>query len=989
MAKVNRRNFLKIMGITGTTAITACSTEPVRTIIPHLIPPDDIVPGTAVWYASTCRECPAGCGILAKNREGRVIKLEGNPLHPVNRGKLCARGQASLQGLYHPDRFREPLLRNSAGQLEPVSWDRAEQVLVRRLKELATRGKEDRAVFVTGLITGTMRDLVRKFLAAARSSRHISYEPFAYEPLRTAHQVVFGHNSIPSYAIDAADMIISFGADFLETWLSPVEYARQFAAFRSVARHAGHRFYYVGPRLSLTAASADRWICVRPGEEYAIALGMLRLALEDGVLSGLSARQMEQLKASVQPWTRRAIEKMTGVKPETITALARAFVQAQNPLALAGGFSGEQPVETAVAADLLCLIKQGSHRTMDFMDTSSLSDVTPASEMKLLAEQCLGGEVDMLLIHDANPLFSLPSSMDFSRSMAAVPFVVSFSSMPDETSERAHLILPVHTALESWGDYAPRKQVTGLMQPVMGPVANTRHVGDLLIGVGKKYAGPVAFPWADFLHLLQTSWAGRLPLQRRNREDIKTFWFASLKTGGQWETGGRVDTNPQRAPADYRFPKPSSEARGDNSYQLVAYPTIQFFDGRGASRPWLQELPDPMTNLCWSGWVEINPKTAKHLGIAEGDVLQITSPYGSLTIPAFPYHGVPAGTLAIPIGQGHSASGRYARGRPASPAQILPPGPDARSGGMIWSLSGVTLRKTGGIIPLATTAGSSRQHDRAIARSISLRQYADESSAGHQPRLHLPLPDGYDPEKDFYPAHTHTGYRWGMAVDLDRCIGCGACLVACNAENNIAVVGRDEVRRGREMFWIRIERYFEEDNPGVRFIPMLCQHCDNAPCEPVCPVFAPHHGTDGLNNQVYNRCIGTRFCSQNCPYKVRRFNWFSCTRPEPLNWQLNPDVTVRGKGVMEKCSFCIQRIVEAKNRAGSESRMVRDGEILPACVQTCPTDALAFGNLLDPQSRVSQLMRDSRAYQVLDHLNTKPAVIYLKKVMRETDTAAV
>jgi molybdopterin-containing oxidoreductase family iron-sulfur binding subunit len=389
MPKVNRRNFLKIMGITGTTALTACSAEPVRTIIPHLIPPDDIVPGTAVWYASTCRECPAGCGILAKNREGRVIKLEGNPLHPVNQGKLCARGQASLQGLYHPDRFREPLLRNSEGQLEPVSWDRAEQLLVRKLKELAARGKEDRAVFVTGLITGTMRDLVRRFLAAARSRRHISYEPFAYEPLRTAHQVVFGHNSIPSYAIDAADLIISFGADFLETWLSPVEYARQFAAFRSVSRHADHRFYYVGPRLSLTAASADRWIGVRPGEEYAIALGMLRLALEDGVLSGLSVRQMEQLKATVRPWTRSAIEKMTGVKAETITVLARAFVQARNPLALAGCFSGERPVETAVAADLLCLIKQGTHRTMDFSNTLSISEAAPAAEMKLLADSDL------------------------------------------------------------------------------------------------------------------------------------------------------------------------------------------------------------------------------------------------------------------------------------------------------------------------------------------------------------------------------------------------------------------------------------------------------------------------------------------------------------------------------------------------------------------------------------------------------------------------
>ncbi len=972
------------MGIAGTTALTACSAEPVRTIIPHLIPPDDIVPGTAVWYASTCRECPAGCGILAKNRDGRVIKLEGNPLHPVNRGKLCARGQASLQGLYHPDRFREPLLRNSEGRLEPVSWDRAEQVLVRKLNELAARGKEDRAVFVTGLITGAMRDLVRRFLAAAGSRRHILYEPFAYEPLRTAHQVVFGHNRIPSYAIDESDLIISFGADFLETWLSPVEYARQYAAFRSTSRQGDHRFYYVGPRLSLTAAGADRWICVRPGQEYAIALGMLRLALEDTVLSGLSAPQMERLKAAVQPWTRRAIEKMTGVKEAIITELARAFVQARSPLAIAGCFSGEQPVETAVAADLLSLIKQGSQQTMDFSNAAALSDAAPAAEMQLLAGQCRGGEVDMLLIHDANPLFSLPAAMEFDRSMAAVPFVVSFSSMPDETSERAHLILPVHTPLESWGDYAPRTQVTGLMQPVMGPVFNTRHLGDVLIAVGKKHAGPQVFPWADFLHLLQASWAGRLPRQRRNRDEMKAFWHTSLTTGGQWETGGRADSSLHRAPAEYRFPKPAFGVGEDNLYHFVAYPTIQFFDGRGASRPWLQELPDPLTKLCWDGWVEINAKQARRLGIAAGDVLRISSSHGSLTIPAFPYHGVPAGTLAMPIGQGHSASGRYARGRPANPAQILPPAPDARSGGMVWSLSRVTLEKTGERIALAATAGSARQYDRAIARSISLDQYRDDTQSGRRPRLHLPLPEGYDPERDFYPPHPHPGYRWGMVVDLDRCIGCGACLVACNAENNIIIAGKEEVARGREMFWIRIERYFEDDNPGVRFIPMFCQQCDYAPCEPVCPVSAPHHGADGLNNQVYNRCIGTQFCSQNCPYKVRRFNWLSFPRPEPLNWQYNPDVTVRDKGVMEKCSFCIQRIVEVKNRARHESREVADGEIVPACAQTCPTDALIFGNLKDPQSRVSQLIRDVRAYQVLEHLRTKPAVIYLKKVLRTT-----
>jgi molybdopterin-containing oxidoreductase family iron-sulfur binding subunit len=361
-------------------------------------------------------------------------------------------------------------------------------------------------------------------------------------------------------------------------------------------------------------------------------------------------------------------------------------------------------------------------------------------------------------------------------------------------------------------------------------------------------------------------------------------------------------------------------------------------------------------------------------------MLRIKSPYGVVDAPAFPIHTVPRDALAMPIGQGHTDYGRFANGLPANPMQLLPADIDPSTGGLLRPPFGVAVVKTGEVFPVACTSGSYTQQDREFVRTVTLTEYHDAVASGYKPHISLPLPEGYDPAIDFYPPHEHAGYRWAMVVDLDRCIGCSACVVACYAENNVAIVGKEQVLKGREMSWLRVQRYFDAEKRVAWWLPMLCQHCDCAPCEPVCPVYAPHHSKDGLNNQVYNRCFGTRFCSQNDPYKVRRFNFFTYTRQAPLDWQLNPDVTVRQKGVMEKCSFCVQRIIDAKTKARNEGRQVLDGEFTTACAQTCPTNALIFGNLLDPNSRVSQLVNDARAYQVLGHLNTKPAVIYLKRV---------
>jgi molybdopterin-containing oxidoreductase family iron-sulfur binding subunit len=486
MVNLGRRDFLKLLGATGTTAAVGPSSESVRRLIPYIIPPEDIIPGRATWYATTCRECPAGCGLLAKNREGRVVKVEGNPLHPLNAGRLCARGQASLQGIYNPDRTRQPLLRRPRGGLEPISWDEAETSFITRLGEIAKRGEGRRIVFLSDLIEGTLSDLVNRWVKEVGFGTHVTYEPFAYEALRTANEIVFGFDAIPNYRIGQADFLISFGADFLETWLSPVHYAGAFASFRARHNEGDNLFVFVGPRLSLTAANADHFISVAPGNEHLVALGMIKVILEEGLSRSLIAGKRQLLEGMVKDWPLKLIEARSGVEEAILRKLARTFARARRPLALAGGLSssGTHATETAVGANLLCTLLPGTEETIDFAKRSSLGTVSRASELKELLEKMRGGEVDSLLILNANPVFSLPSSWDAEEAIRGVPFVVSFSSVLDETSSLAHLILPTHTPLESWGAYTPRTHAMGLMQPVMGTVFDTRHVGDILLRSG-------------------------------------------------------------------------------------------------------------------------------------------------------------------------------------------------------------------------------------------------------------------------------------------------------------------------------------------------------------------------------------------------------------------------------------------------------------------------------------------------------------------------
>ena len=968
---IKRRDFLKIIGVAGGTAAVASScSEPVEQIIPYVIPPEGIIPGVPNYYASTCRECSAGCGIVVKNREGRAIKIEGNPESPINGGASCAMGQAALQGLYNPDRIRSPLSNINNDKLQPLGWEAAEKALTEKIEELRGKGKNGNIVFLSNNITGTLGTLVDEWMDAL-GGKHIQYETYAYEPMKEANKISFGIDKIPTYHLENTKYLLSFGADFVETWLSPTEYTRQFSQMHGVKDKSVGRFVHIEPRASLTATNADDWISIKPGTEAILALGIAN----EIVRSGNSPNGGGALTGLLSKYSADKVSEITDVPKEAIVEIANDFSSMQPSLAIGGGVSvtGTNATQTLVAINILNYIAGNIGDTVDFGDTLSISNADSFQDITSLVSSMENGGVDILFIYDVNPVFTLSSQLNFKDALGKVPFIVSFSSFMDETTELANLILPNNTTIESWGDTFPRESVYGLIQPVMTPVFNTRNTGDVILSVsGQVEEIKGRFTQTTFYDYLQNSWK-EIWAGTSGEGDFETFWNKSLERGGYYKDLPSKQVSLTPAVANINFTEP--EFIGEGEFYFMAYPSYKYYDGRGANKPWLQELPEAITTGVWSSWVEVHPDTAEKLGVKLGDFLSIESPQGVIETQVYVYQGIRPDTLSVMIGQGHTSYGRYAKDRGVNPITILPLATDAKSGGFAWLSTKVSAAKVNKSEQFVQTQYTTTQHDRDIAQAISLME------------LEKGIPHEEHPEADFYPPREYHKYRWGMAIDLQKCTGCGSCVTACYAENNIAFVGKELVAKRRDMAWMRIERYFEKSNNNAgfqtRYLPMLCQQCSNAPCEPVCPVYATYHNPEGLNGMVYNRCVGTRYCANNCTYKVRKFNWFTYKWPEPLNWQLNPDVTVRSKGVMEKCTFCVQRINHAKDLAKDEGRDVRDGEFKVACEQACASEAIVFGNLEDHESKVSKMSHDDRGYRVLEEVNTQPGITYLKKVTQD------
>lgn len=1017
MAEIDRRSFLKIVGVGGAAAgastLAGCSYPETYLYSSVTAPADGSIPGVPTYYATTCRECPAACGLVVQVREGRAIKVEGNPGHPVSRGKSCALGQASLQGLYNPDRIGKPLARDGQGGMRHITWDEAVRILVDKLAELRRTG-QGRTVFLTEHLTGSLEKLVAAWLAqAAGGGRALAWEPVAAGPLVAATRAAFGLEEVPRFDFAKARHLVSFGADFLDTWLSPLEQSRGFAAMHAfTGRGRPGVFVAVEPRRSLTGANADEWVAPKAGTEGLIALAMAHVIVKEN-LGPANARRSDALRRALDAYAPQAVEAVADVPAATIERLARDFAGARPSLAVGGGAAAQGPNATAtlVAVHVLNAVAGNVGETVLIGGGERLAGLASGRQMADLVQAMKAGEVPALFVHGANPAYDTPAALGFAAAMAKVPFKVSFSPYMDETTAKCDLVLPDRHFLESWGDAVPRDGVYGIVQPVMTPVPgfDTRPMGDVLIASARASGDPVAaaFPQESFDAYVKAEWQA-LKARVQPQGDLDTWWRGVLERGGVYVEAPAPRRAELQGRAAELLPPASPPALGEGDLTLVVYPSPHLRDGRGANRPWLQELPDPVTKIVWWSWVEMHPETAERLGVRVGqeveldqgrgillpfptnrssivrDIVAIETPQGRIEAPVYLNPHIRLDTVAVALGQGHEEYGRYAKGRGVNPMRVLPATTDAESGGFAF-VTAVRVSKTGGRRPLASTAGADDQRGRNIYKAVPVADAEKGKVVAHD-LAGIPGPAMVPPVAAEVP------YHWGMSIDLDRCTGCQACVVACYAENNLAVVGEAQVARGREMSWIRIERYWEPDGT-VTHAPMLCVHCGNAPCESVCPVFAAYHSPEGLNGQVYNRCVGTRYCGNNCPYKVRYFNWYDYSReayggnpnpayawPYPLNLQLNPALTVRGVGVMEKCTMCIQRINAAKDLAKDQGRLLRDGEFQTACAQACPTDAIVFGNLKERESRVAALRQDPRSYAVLEELETNPSVTHLARV---------
>ena len=1000
----SRRDFLKIMGFSVGAATLAACERPVTKTIPYLIKPEEITPGIANWYASTYFDGHDYCSVLVKTREGRPIKIEGNKLSKISHGGTSARVQASVLSLYDSERLKAPVAKGSES-----SWDKVDN-------EIGSKLSGNIRIVSSTIISPSTKSVIANFKAKYPSAKHVTYDAVSYNAILKANNGV-----IPSYNFDRANVIVSFSADFLVNWLSPVEHSWQYAQGRKLnkGKKTLSKHVQFETILSLTGSNADLRVPVKPSQIGSAVLNLY---------NAIAAKTGEA-----------SLNVSTKVADKEITDSAKWLLDNKGKSLVVCGVN-DPAIQTVVAAINKMLGNYGT--TIDVDNPSNLHQGNDRQFANLI-EDMKGGKVDALIVYNSNPAYTAPG---FAEAMKKVGLKISLSGTMDETASLCDFICPDHHYLESWNDAEPKKNHFSLTQPTIAPIHDTRSAQETLM----KWSGNNS----DYHSYIQTTWE---KLLFPTATGFVQHWNESLHNGvaeiiivptaaplvAEKKTAESKKTSEVVAATDASAVEEKVEetkmslsdcasmiasVKGGD-VELVLYEKTGIGIGNQSNNPWLQEFPDPISKCTWDNYITMNPTEMKdkysllERGNYKGDIVQLTVGGQTISAPVFPQPGQALGTIGLAFGYGRTNAGKVANGIGVNAYQFV----QVKDGFIQNSVSGAKVSDaTGDKHEFACTQTHHTMMGReAIVTETDLDTYTNKSKEDWNPAVLIPVRDKdgnhikeTTQQANLWDNHDKPGFRWGLSLDLNSCIGCGSCVISCSAENNVPVVGKTEVRNSREMHWIRIDRYYSSDmtlekgadegkgiiqsyremeaaaeNPKVVFQPIMCQHCNHAPCETVCPVLATTHSTDGLNQMIYNRCIGTRYCANNCPYKVRRFNWFQYDSNakfadvNPATWAnelgrmvLNPDVVVRSRGVMEKCTMCVQRIQEGKLTAKKLERKLMDGEIQTACQQSCPTNAITFGDLNNKETEVSKQFEDDRRYLLLEEVGIQPNVFYLTKV---------
>ena len=926
---VGRRGFLRLMGASLALAgATACTRQPDELIVPYVRQPEDVIPGKPLFFATTMTLGGVGAGLLAESHEGRPTKLEGNPDHPSSVGATDLFGQATVLTMYDPDRAQSI---RYLGEIRP--WGSFVQSMRNQLGELtASAGAGLR--FLSGAIgSPTLAAQLKELLTALPQAKLHVYEPASRDSVREGGALAFGEPVDVHYRLDQADVIIALDADLFGAGTAGnVRYARDFANGRRVRKGSAemNRLYVAEPTPTPTGSIADHRLPLKASQVNAAARAILA-GVQGGAVPSLGAEPIDKFIAT-------AVKDLLAAKGKSLVVVG-----------------DRQPADVHAVA-LAVNQALGNLGTTAVLTEPLVDAALPTASLASLVQDLNAGTVQLLIILDSNPVFTAPADLDFGAALKKAATRVHVGLFDDETAAQCHWQVPSTHFLEEWSDARAHDGTASIVQPLIAPLFQGRSVHEVVAAFSAR-------PDRPGLDLVKEHWQAE---PQASGQEFEKFWRRALHDGVIAGTELPVKSvGAARVPASTA----PAEARG---YEIAFAPDPTIHDGRFANNGWLQELPKPLTKITWDNAVLLSPATAARLQVGNGDGVEIAWKGRTLDAAVWVQPGHVADAVTVYFGLGRQRAGRVGNGVGYNGYAIRTS--DAMSFG-----TGAEVRRSGDTILIASTEGHHSMEGRAIVRAATLEEYHKEPAFPEHMWEEAP-------SKTFsmYAPRAYEGYAWGMAIDQTVCTGCTACIAACVAENNIAVVGKEQILRGREMHWIRVDRYFEGDpeNPGIYHQPVLCQQCENAPCEVVCPVAATVHSSEGLNDMVYNRCVGTRYCSNNCPYKVRRFNFllYSDWNTPSYKLQRNPNVTVRSRGVMEKCTYCVQRINKARQESKVEGRTIADGEIKTACQQACPTDAIVFGNINDPGSRVAQLKAEEHNYGLLAELGTRPRTSYLGAV---------